>query len=310
MIDAIVLSSIGLLFLYFGAETLVRGGTSLGLRFGLSPFIVGVTIVGFGTSAPEMAVSMSASAIGKSDVAIGNVIGSNIANIGLVLGLIALLRPIQINPQVIQRELPIVIASGLLFCLLIWDGNISRLEGYLLLLTIILYIFFNIRQRQPIDSPLEEYASISTLKSSLFILLGLTLLTVGGKWLVDGAVNIAHLLGISESIIALTIVAIGTSLPELATSIVAATKNMSDLSLGNIVGSNVFNTLGVLGASAVVLPLPQGSVTWSEINIMLGFTIVLWLLARHQLQINRWKGGLLFFSYTAYIIWLISQPIA
>ncbi|MGD2119588.1 MAG: calcium/sodium antiporter [Chromatiales bacterium] len=312
MLSAIFLSTFGLLILYFGAEALVRGSSNLGLRLGLSPLVVGLTIVAFGTSAPELAVSMNAAYIGQTDVSISNVIGSNIANIGLILGLSALIRPISIDVKLVRIDIPIMIAASLGFVLLMLDAGLTRTDGMLLFAGIIAFTVFNVlkaRKARPIAQEIFE-AEIPAMRNGLlreiiFIIVGLVMLTIGGKYLVDGAIQIARFAGISEAVIGLTIIAIGTSLPELATSVLAAARNMSDISVGNVVGSNIFNLLSVLGASALLAPLPQGNVTWVDIAVMLAFAIAVLPLARSDFILKRREGLLFLVGYVAYLAWLV-----
>ena len=316
MITSIFLSCFGLLLLYFGAESLVRGSTSLGLRLGLTPLVVGLTIVAFGTSAPELAVSMNASYTGQSDVSIGNVIGSNIANIGLILGLSALIQPIHIDIKLIRIDIPIMIATSIIFCLLILDSKLTRVDGVLLMAGIITFTAFNVLKARDVKRVAQKtFASgIAIVRDGLIreislIIAGLAMLTIGGRMLVDGAVHIARIAGVSEAVISLTVIAIGTSLPELATSILAAAKKMSDISVGNIVGSNIFNTFGVLGASSILLPLPQGNVTWTDIGVMMLFTVAVLPLARSDFILERWEGLLFLGGYVIYIGWLVNISI-
>lgn len=313
MFTAIIASGFGLLLLYFGAEGLVRGSSSLGLRLGLSPLVVGLTIVAFGTSAPELAVSMNAAHMGQTDVSIGNVIGSNIANIGLILGLSAIVHPINIDSKLIRTDIPIMIAASILFCLLILDSKLTRIDGAILMTGVIAFTVFNVlkaRLAKPIVHETFE-AGIATLQNGfvrdiVFIITGLTMLTIGGRYLVEGAVHIARIFGVSEAMIALTVIAVGTSLPELATSVFAAAKKMSDISVGNIVGSNIFNIFSVLGLSSILSPLPQGNVTWVDIGVMIIFTLAVLPLARSDFILKRWEGLLLLGGYAGYISWLVA----
>jgi len=244
---AVVYLALGLGLLYFGADGLVRGSSNLGLRFGISPLVVGLTIVAFGTSAPELAVSLNAAQMGQTDVSIANVIGSNIANIGLILGISALVQPISIDIKLIRIDIPLMIGATLLFCVLILDTTISQIDGVLLVIGIIAFTVFNIvksREARPIAHQAYE-ATIPALKNGLakdvvFIIAGLVMLTIGGRYIVDGAIQIARIIGVSEAVIGLTIIAVGTSLPELATSVLAAAKKMSEISVGHIFGANYF----------------------------------------------------------------------
>jgi cation:H+ antiporter len=313
MVTAIISSLVGLLLLYFGAEGLVRGSSSLGLRLGLSPLVVGLTIVSFGTSAPELAVSMNAASMGQTDVSIGNVIGSNIANIGLILGLSAMVHPINIDVKLIRIDIPIMIAASALFCLLILDSMLTSIDGAILASGIIAFTIFNVlkaRQAKHLAHKTFESAvpalSYGLSREIVLIIIGLTMLTIGGRFLVDGAIQIARFAGLSEAVIGLTIIAVGTSLPELATSVLAAAKRMSDISVGNIVGSNIFNIFSVLGASSLLTPLPKGNVTWIDIGVMTIFTLSVLPLARSDFIFTRWEGLLLFSSYVGYVTWLVA----
>ena len=310
-----ILSSIGgFIFLYFGAEALVKGSSSLGLRLGLTPLVVGLTIVAFGTSAPELAVSMNAAYAGQTDIAVGNVVGSNIANIGLILGLSALVRPLHIDIKLIRIDVPIMIGVSALFCVLILDHQLAFLEGAMLFAVLLIYVAFSIvgvRKTSRTETAIYEAELPAPLSGVLIeiilVVAGLAMLVVGGRFLVNGAVQIARIAGVSEAVIGLTIVAVGTSLPELATSIIAAAKNMSDISVGNIVGSNIFNLLCVLGASALLAPLPLGNVTWRDIGVMMAFSIAILPLMRSGFLLKRRDGLILFVSYLIYITMLIAM---
>lgn len=307
----------GLGLLYFGADGLVRGSSELGLRFGITPIVVGLTIVAFGTSAPELAVSLNASHMGKTDVSITNVLGSNIANIGLILAISAIVQPIMVEVKLIRHDIPIMIAATLLFCVLIADGILKRPDAAILIIGIIVYVIFNTskcRQLKPPRSRVDTIApptSVRSIKKELaYIILGLAMLTIGGKYLVDGAVQIARHIGLSEAVIGLTIVAVGTSMPELATSILAAAKKMSAISIGNVVGSNIFNILSVLGLSALVHPLPLGNFTTTDITVTLLFSLAMLPLAYSSKVISKKEGLVLLTSYFCYIGWRIYETIS
>lgn len=318
MLSSVFACGIGLVLLYFGAEGLVRGGSNLGLRIGLSPLVVGLTIVAFGTSAPELAVSLNAVFTGRTDVAVGNVVGSNIANIGLILGMSALVSPILINVRLIRIDIPIMLGTSLLFCLLMWNGILSRLDGGLLLTGIIVFTVLSIiaarragsRTQESYGEELEREVHAGRrawwLDASM-VAGGLVLLILGGRFLVDGAIEIARFAGLSEAVIGLTIVAVGTSLPEMATSILAAARKMGDIAAGNIIGSNIFNTLGILGASALAAPLPLGNITWIDIGVMLAFAIAVLPLAYTGFILKRWEGALFLAGYIVYVTWLVTS---
>ena len=256
----------GLVLLVVGAEALVRGAARLASRFGIPPLIIGLTVVAFGTSAPETAVSVQASLGGSGDIAVGNVIGSNIANILLILGLSALIAPLVVSRQLIRLDVPVMIGAGLLCYALAWNGSISRLDGALLLISLIGYTLFLVaaskREKAPAGDdefatefgPDESDKPFAWVFQLLLILLGLGLLVGGSNLLIEGAVGLARALGLSELVIGLTVVAVGTSMPELATSVLAVIKGERDIAVGNVVGSCIFNLLLVLGAGAAVAP--------------------------------------------------------
>ena len=245
---------VGLLGLFFGGEYLVRGASSIARRFGISPLVIGLTIVGFGTSAPEMLVSVNAALAGQPAIAIGNVLGSNIANILLILGVSAVIAPLIIPARRLARDLAfMLVATGMIWVMLL-DGMVSRIEGGVLLagLAVFLFMAFSSGSVPQEDDPLET----SVAKAALMTFGGLVLLVIGAHFLVESASTIARTFGISEAVIGLTIVAVGTSLPELATSVIAAYRRQTEIAVGNIVGSNIFNLFGILGVTAMIAPIP------------------------------------------------------
>ncbi|MCB1967238.1 MAG: calcium/sodium antiporter, partial [Candidatus Accumulibacter sp.] len=255
----------GLLALIIGAELLVRGASRLALSLGISPLVVGLTVVAFGTSSPELAVSVQSAWSGQVDIAMGNVVGSNILNVLFILGISALIAPLLVHRQLIRQEVPMMIGISLLLWALVADGGISRGDGLLLVVLLIGYNFLIIRQsRRDGVAASEQAPAIDTaggrswnahwLVQMLLIVGGMGLLVLGSNWLVEAAVTLARRLGMSEAIVGLTIVAAGTSLPEMATSIMAAVRGERDIAVGNVVGSNIFNILAVLGISASVAP--------------------------------------------------------
>jgi cation:H+ antiporter len=310
---AIIYLLAGLVLLYFGAEGLVRGSSSLALRLGLSPLVVGLTVVAFGTSSPELMVSLRAALAGQSDISVGNVVGSNICNIGLILGLCALITPIATSSQIVRIDIPIMIGITALSLLLMADGNLGRTEGIIFVLILVAYVIFSIyiARRQPADALGAEFGEevkISKRGLAIDILMvigGLALLLFGARFLVDGAVIIARTYEWSEALIGLTIVAIGTSLPELATSLLAAIKKESDIAVGNIVGSNIFNLVGILGITAIVHPLQAAGISGVDLAVMAGFAILLWPMAYYQQRITRPEGAMLLLGYAAYVFWLV-----
>ena len=302
----------GLVGLFVGGELLVRFASQLAQRLGISSLVVGLTVVAFGTSAPELAASLTAALRGSPDIALGNVIGSNTANIGLILGLSALVTPLVSGARFLRRELPFMVLTGAALLPLLLDGRLGRLEGVGLLVVLTLYLLVLFRTGEaPLPEPLVEAAEPKPSGPLWLSLLGITgglvLLVGGAQALVAGAVTVATALGVPQTVIGLTLVAVGTSLPELVSSLVAASKGEGDLALGNIVGSNIFNVLAILGVSSLVQPLatPFASLG-TDLWIMLGFTLLAVLFLATRLVLNRWEGGLLLGLYVGYIAWLLA----
>ncbi|MCK8046567.1 calcium/sodium antiporter [Shewanella sp. 1CM18E] len=297
----------GFLILTVGAEALVRGASQIALRLGLTPLIIGLTIVAFGTSAPELAVSVKSAIAGNSGIALGNVIGSNIANIGLILGITALIRPIKIESQMVRRDIPIMIGASLLFWSLLLDGGLSFWDGAILSALLVAYLTFSyFTAEKQTDDDVEDTKQ-NPILSVLFIVIGISMLVGGGILFVDGAVAMAQSFGISEVIIGLTIVAIGTSMPELVTSIVAALKGQSDIAIGNVVGSNLFNILGILGVTALIHPIIGSEISNLDWSAMIAFAVILLPFAYTGLRIGRREAALLVLGYVAYIGYLVAQ---
>lgn len=306
----------GFLLLYAGGEGLVRGAGSVALRLGMSPLFIGMTVVAFATSAPEMAVSLQAAFEGVDDLAIGNVVGSNIANIGLILGIAALIRPAEIHMRLLKLDLPWLIFVSLLLLAFLFDGRISRPAGVVFLVGLVLFLFWNIqvaRREQEEERVRQEFehAAPTHRHSAAFDWLliggGFVALVLGGATFVRGGIGLAEALGVSSALIALTVVAVGTSLPELATSVVASIRGDDDISVGNIVGSNFFNILAILGLTAVLFPLSRGGITMVDLTVMVMFAMVLVPLVMVRQRIGRPEGLVLLASYGAYIAWLARQ---
>lgn len=298
----------GLLLLVVGAEGLVRGAASGSRRLGLSPLVIGLTVVAYGTSAPELVVSLQAAVGGHPDVALGNVVGSNIGNIGLILGVAALLSPIRVQAQILRIDVPVMIGVSLLLLGLLWDQVIGRLNGLVLLGGAVVYTLMCVwgAADEPISAVREEFDRAvpdgrGWVTDLLFLAGGLGLLVLGARVLVSGAVAIADGFGVSPAVMGLTVVAIGTSLPELATSAVAAHRGHSDLALGTVVGSNIFNILGILGITAFIQPIDASGLTWLDGGVMVGFAIVTLPLLWTGRTFSRWEGGLLVLSYVLYV---------
>jgi len=311
----LLLLLLGLVLLYFGAEGLVRGSSSLALRFGVGPLLVGLTVVAFGTSTPELVVSLKAAYLGQGDISVGNVVGSNICNIGLILGFSALIIPIKVASQIVRIDTPIMIGVTVLALFLLHDGSVSRVEGIVLFVLLIVYVLFSIRLAKkqasdPLAGEFTEEIKISKWgvgQDIAFIVAGLVMLVFGARFIVDAAIDIAKAAGLSEAVIGLTIVAVGTSLPEFATSLVAALKKEADIAVGNVVGSNIFNILGILGISAAVTPLSSSGITDIDLGIMAAFALALWIFSRTGYRITRTEGSIFLLAYTAYIVWLVAR---
>jgi cation:H+ antiporter len=305
----------GLIILIFGADWLVRGASRLAASFGMSPLVIGLTIVAVGTASPEIAVSLQAASNGQGDLTLGNILGSNIFNILFILGIVSIVAPIRIAEQLIRKDAPIMVGVSVLVFALAFDGSISALDGGILLILLAAYIYFALREsraesKKVQDEYAEEFSQKEprTLKSLTInlalIVAGLGLLVLGSNWLVDSAVVIAKSLGVSELIIGLTIVAVGTSLPEVATSVVAALKKESDIAVGNVVGSNIFNLLGVLGAGALFAP---SAISVAERVLQFDFVMMVFValialpifIIDHR--ITRFEGVLLFVYYVLYV---------
>ena len=319
----VLICLVGFVLLYFGAEWLVKGSSSLARSLGVTPIVIGLTVVAFGTSAPELVVSLISSIKGKSMIAVGNVVGSNICNIALVLGLAALFQPITADKSVVKRDIPIMLAISVYLLLLSFNSKLGRIEGVTLFAGIILYTFFNyyIAMRESkmaagektmVLAPEAEDIEYVTSRKKQIVLIAVGIIGVvgGAQIVVESAVRIMEILGVSQKFIGLTIVAFGTSLPELATSVVAAIRKEMDISIGNLVGSNVFNIMSVLGAASLVrpIPIPGGFV---ESGLIIDYFVMMltsflpWLMMRKTYTVTRQSGFILLSCYVGYIIYLI-----
>lgn len=321
MTTTILLFLAGLITLILGADLLVRGASRLAAAFGVSPLVIGLTIVAIGTASPEIAVSLQAAAAGQGDLTLGNVLGSNIFNILFILGVTAIVTPVVIAEQLIRKDAPIMLGISLLTLVLAIDGNLGWFDGAILLIGMIVYIVFALRQSKEESktvqeeyaqefAPKEPHTARNTITNIGFILVGLGLLVLGSNWLVESASQIAKSLGVSELVIGLTIVAAGTSLPEVATSVIAALKKESDIAVGNAVGSNIFNLLGVLGVGAVVAP---GGIAVAErvlqfdLPVMIFVALVSLPIFYVDSRISRLDGGLLLSYYVIYVVYIIMR---
>jgi len=307
----IVWMASGLVLLVIGAEALVRGASGIARALGLSPLLIGLTVVAFGTSSPELAVSLKAAASGFGDMAIGNVVGSNIFNAALILGVSAMVAPLAVNVQVIRLDMRLLLGVSTVFVgLCLFPPGISRWEAALLFLGVLIYTFVLIRlaRKEPanqatpaLEIPLPPEQPGALPLNAAKTVAGLLLLTFGARMFVENATVLAERAGMSDAVIGLTIVAAGTSLPELATSVVAAARRQTDVAVGNIVGSNLFNLLGVAGLTGLVVPLHTEGVRALDFGAMLATSAMLLPLMRSGFRVVRWEGALLIFAYLVYL---------
>jgi cation:H+ antiporter len=310
LVSSLLAASFGVALLFIGGESLVRGAARLALRLGISPLAVGLTVVAFGTSAPELVVSLDAALSGANDIALGNVVGSNICNVGLILGLSGLLASVGVEAKIVRLDAPLVVAASLLLIGLLADGSLSRIEGGLLLAGLFVYVLFTFWESRRESEPVREEISSAGqdpsrgwLRDGGLVIVGLAALVAGGHLLVGAAVEFATALGVSQAVVGLTIVAVGTSLPELATSLVASARGYGDIAVGNVVGSNLFNILGILGTTALVSPVTRGDIGWTDLSVMLGFSVLLVPLLLTRRRLDRFESGALLASYVAYVAW-------
>lgn len=305
----LMLAGVGLL--YGGAEGLVRGAATLAIRARMSPLLVGLTVVAFGTSAPELVVSVQATLAGNGGIAVGNVVGSNVCNLALILGTAAMIRPLTVDAQLTRLDIPVMIGVSFVLALFLANEHLSTAEGAVLLGGVVAYVVFSIRvAKRRMDGALAELEVVagpegSAWRDVAFVAAGLGLLVLGSRVLVSGAVAIATDFGVSEAVIGLSIVAIGTSLPELATSVVAAFKGEGDLAIGNAVGSNLFNALGILGVAAVLRPLDATGIGGVDLGMMLATAVLILPLAWSGYELSRHEGALLLALYAGYVGFLL-----
>lgn len=317
MFVAILLVIVGLAILVAGAETLVRGSASMAKKLGISSLVIGLTVVALGTSMPELVVNMVSAFKGTADIAIGNVVGSNIANILLIGGLAAVIYPLRVKGSTVWREIPFAILALVLVYIMgndaLVDGMnfniLSRTDGLLLLSIFIIFMFYIVSLAKKGEVKEEKITLYSWPLSIIFTLAGLTLLCVGGKILVDNAVILATLAGLSQAFIGLTIVAVGTSLPELATSVVAAYHKHDDIAVGNIIGSNIFNVFWILGLTSTLMPLPFNPATSFDVIVGVATSLLLFffMFISTKHKIDRWQGVTFLALYVGYIVYLVMR---
>ena len=296
---------VGLFFLYYGGELLVTGSLRLAQAFKISPFIIGATVIGFGTSTPELAVSLMASLQDSGDLALGNIIGSNITNIGLVLGLTALIVPLTIEKQRFIDESPPLVITSLIIVVFAWNNYLGRTEGFIMICLLVIYLWRAFQTKEKIDLDLSEDHLFSEYGGSSFqtflVILGIIMLILGANWMVEGATGIARKLGVSEWFIGVSIVALGTSLPELVSSLIAAKKGHGEMAIGNVFGSNIFNILMVIGTTSLIQPLSIGEEIYTDLIYTTALTCLLLLLIRMENVVRKRDGIILIVCYGSYV---------
>ena len=312
----ILMGILGGVMLYYGAEFLVKGGVSIALKFKISPLVIGLTLVAFATSAPELAVSINASLKGHGDVALGNVVGSNICNIALILGLSALIAPLPVNRKLLKLDMPLMMAASLTLLLFFWLSNgVNRWQGAILFAGVVAYTVWSVYSSRKEGVSEDdggdevEIKEINTFLSIGLVIAGLLTLVFGAKFFVGCATFVAAKLGVPEAVIALTIVAFGTSLPELATSVVAALKHEQDIAIGNVVGSNIFNILSIMGISPMIKPVTAQGINYLDFGVMIGVALALWVMMIFGKKITRTEGIFFLLINTAYVGFLVYRVI-
>lgn len=315
MITSITLLILSLVALYIGADWLVKGSSALAFKARITPLVVGLTVVAFGTSAPELVVSLNATLNGQGDIAIGNIVGSNIFNIGIILGISAIVYPLQAKQQLTKIDIPIMLFATILLTIFFWNGSLGRLEGGIFFTGIVAYTLFSLyysrkkeQKKEENDEELQEQPNPWYIDTA-YIVGGLIILLFASQLLVKNAISIAQTMGVSEAVIGLTIVAAGTSMPELATSVVAAMKKSPEIAIGNIVGSNIFNILAISGLSSLIHPIHAENVNYIDLLVMLGISLLLLPLVRSGMTITRAEGIGLVIVYILYTLWLLREVI-
>ena len=308
MIFDVIFIVLGVSLVLWGADRLTEGASALARRMHVSEMVIGLTIVAAGTSAPELFVSLVSALKGTPDMAVGNVVGSNTMNAMLIVGCAAMVAPMTISRSTVKKDIPFAVGASLLLILLGFDLFLGRFDGILLLVGFAAFMAYTLlNAKAGADSPVVQEQAAPVWKNVLYLVGGLTALVVGSNVFVDHATNVAYLRGISEGVVGLTVVAGGTSLPELATSVVAARKGQSAIAIGNVIGSNVFNILLILGLTATISPLAIQGITIVDLSVMLVSVVLVWLFSFTRFTVERWEGAVLVAGYLAYLCWLISN---
>lgn len=300
----------GVTLVLWGADRLTDGAVALAERMQIPQIVIGLTIVAIGTSAPEFCVSLVSALKGTSDLAVGNVVGSNIFNTMLIVGMAAMVAPMTILPSTVKKDIPIaVVASFLLAIMVLADGDVSRLDALVLMLGFLAFMWLTLHGAKGNADQEASPKGYSVTKSVLLLVIGLACLVVGSNIFVNGATAVAQQLGVSEAVIGLTVVAGGTSLPELATSVVAARKGNSGIAIGNVLGSNVMNILLILGGAGLICPMQVKDITIVDFSVLTGSILLLWLFSNTKLTVARWEGDVLTILFLAYMVWLVASAV-
>ena len=303
----VALLALGFVMLVKGADWFVDGASGIAAKFHIPQIIIGLTIVAMGTSAPEAAVSITAALGGSADITVGNIVGSNILNILIILGLASIIVPIAVAKSTIKVDAPFMIAISAVFLLLGWDGTVSRIDGLILVALFAAYIGYMIWEAIHSNDEGEEIKQLKLWQALLFTVVGLVLIVLGSNVAVDAATELARIFGMSERFIGLTIVALGTSLPELFTSVVAARKGNADIAIGNIVGSNIFNILFVVGLSSLIVDVPFAANFRIDMVVAIAAALFLWIAPMKDKKLVRWHGAVMLLGYAGYFVYLLMQ---
>lgn len=306
---SIILVVVGVALVLWGADRLTDGATALAQRMNVSQIVIGLTVVAMGTSMPEFFVSMVSAIKGTPDLAVGNVVGSNIFNTMFIVGISAAVAPMAISRSAVRKDIPFAVVATLMLSVMCMDGNISRTDAGILFALFIVFMVYTLRlaRKGAVDVEEKKKEDLSVVMSSVFIIVGLTCLIGGSNLFVNGASAIAKALNVSDAVIGLTVVAMGTSLPELATSVVAARKGRSAMAMGNVIGSNVFNILMILGVTGMITPMQIEGITMTDMGVMLVGMVLMWMFSYTKYKVARWEGFVLAAMFVGYMAWLVSN---
>lgn len=304
---SIILVVVGVALVLWGADRLTDGATALAQRMNVSQIVIGLTVVAMGTSMPEFFVSMVSAIKGTPDLAVGNVVGSNIFNTMFIVGISAAVAPMAISRSAVRKDIPFAVVATLMLSVMCMDGNISRTDAGILFALFIVFMVYTLRlaRKGAVDVEEKKKEDLSVVMSSVFIIVGLACLIGGSNLFVNGASAIAKALNVSDAVIGLTVVAMGTSLPELATSVVAARKGRSAMAMGNVIGSNVFNILMILGVTGMITPMQIESITMTDMGVMLVGMVLVWMFSYTKYKVARWEGVVLTVLFLGYVTWLV-----